>query len=346
MTARSGSSPWKTRSASAQASTPSRSASTASSVITSRSRAAIRTSSPPTTSASRPSSNAERYITDELKKHEDTVLHAEEKRKAREFQLFTEVRDRIGAQIDRIQSTAARIADLDALTALAEVAERYNYCRPVVDDEDRIEIRDGRHPVVERMPLAEGFVPNDTCLDLTASRCMIITGPNMAGKSTYIRQVALIVLMAQMGSFVPAGSAQIGVVDKIFTRVGASDSLARGQSTFMVEMTEVADILNHATRKSLILLDEVGRGNQHLRRRQYRLGRTGAHPRRAEPGRALPLCTHYHQLMDMTRTKEGVKNYHVAVKEWGDQIIFLRKIVEGGTNRSLRHPGGQARGSS
>ncbi len=278
--------------------------------------------------------NAERYITDELKKHEDTVLHAEDKRKAREFQLFTEIRDRIGAQIDRIQSTAARIADLDALTALAEVAERYNYCRPIVDNADRIDIRDGRHPVVERMALAEGFVPNDTCLDMTGSRCMIITGPNMAGKSTYIRQVALIVLMAQMGSFVPAASAQIGVADKIFTRVGASDSLARGQSTFMVEMTEVADILNHATPKSLILLDEVGRGTSTFDGVSIAWAVLEHIHDAPNLGARCLFATHYHQLMDMTRTKDGVKNYHVAVKEWGDQIIFLRKIVDGGTNRS------------
>ncbi|MCX5821072.1 MAG: DNA mismatch repair protein MutS, partial [Deltaproteobacteria bacterium] len=204
--------------------------------------------------------NAERYINEELKGYEETVLHAEEMRQAREYDLFVEIRGRIAGEIRRIQGTAARIADLDAVASLSEVAERYNYCCPVVDGEDVIEITDGRHPVVERLAGRTGFVPNDVLLDSEKNRFLIITGPNMAGKSTCIRQVALIVLMAQMGSFVPAARARIGVVDRIFTRIGAADSLARGQSTFMVEMTEVAEILRHATKRSLIILDEVGRG--------------------------------------------------------------------------------------
>ncbi len=278
--------------------------------------------------------NAERYITQDLKELEDTVLNAEDKRKDLEFKLFTEIRENISKQIDRIQNTAARVADLDALASLAEVAEKYNYCRPFVDNEDRIEIRDGRHPVVERMPLAEGFVPNDTCLDCSVNRCIIITGPNMAGKSTYIRQVALLVIMAQMGSFVPASEARIGVADRVFTRVGAADNLARGQSTFMVEMTEVADILNQATRKSLILLDEVGRGTSTFDGLSIAWAIAEYIHDAARLGARTLFATHYHQLMEMALTNEGIKNYHVAVKEWGDRIIFLRKIVEGGTNRS------------
>ena len=204
--------------------------------------------------------NAERYINEELKEYEQTVLHAEEKRREREYELFVEIRERIAGQIRRIQKSASALADLDATASLAEVAEKYNYCRPAVDDGDAIEIRDGRHPVVERMPLAEGFVPNDVHLDRSGNRLLIITGPNMAGKSTFIRQVAHIVILAQMGSFVPAAEARVGLVDRVFTRVGAGDILAKGQSTFMVEMTEVANILRNATPRSLILLDEVGRG--------------------------------------------------------------------------------------
>lgn len=278
--------------------------------------------------------NAERYINQELKEYEYTVLNAGDKRKGLEYELFIQVRDAVAKEIRRIQATASALADVDVLISLAEVAERYGYCCPTVDEEDAIDIKDGRHPVVEHMSLSEGFVPNDASLDCNGSRFLMITGPNMAGKSTYIRQVALIVIMAQMGSFVPAREARIGVVDRIFTRVGASDSLARGQSTFMVEMAEVANILRNATRKSLILLDEVGRGTstfdglsiawavaEHI----HDANRIGA--------RTL-FATHYHQLTDMALTKDGVKNYHVAVKEWGDRIIFLRKIVEGGTNRS------------
>jgi DNA mismatch repair protein MutS len=278
--------------------------------------------------------NAERYINEELKGYEETVLHAEEKRQAREYGLFVEIRGRIAAEIRRIQRTAARIADLDAVASLSEVAELYNYCRPAVDGEDAIEITDGRHPVVERLAGRTGFVPNDVLLDLEKNRFLIITGPNMAGKSTCIRQVALIVLMAQMGSFVPAARARIGVVDRIFTRIGAADSLARGQSTFMVEMTEVADILRHATKRSLIILDEVGRGTSTFDGLSIAWATAEyIHDAPALGARTL-FATHYHELTELAVTKEGVRNFNIAVREWGEKIIFLRKIMEGGTNRS------------
>ena len=278
--------------------------------------------------------NAERYINQELKEYEALVLGAEERRKKREYELFVEIRERIAREILRIQMTASYLADLDAITSLAEVAERYNYCCPRISDDDRLEIRGGRHPVVERMDPDGGFVPNDTVMDCAGSRLLIITGPNMAGKSTYIRQAAVIVLMAQMGSFVPATEAHIGVVDRIFTRVGAGDSLSSGQSTFMIEMTEVASILKNATSRSLILLDEVGRGTSTfdglsiawaVAEYIHDAGRLGA--------RTL-FATHYHELTDLARTMDGVKNLSIAVKEWGDRVIFLRTIVEGGTNRS------------
>jgi DNA mismatch repair protein MutS len=278
--------------------------------------------------------NAERYINEELKGHETTVLNADEKRRQREYDLFIGVRDEIARHVRRIQSTASKLADLDAVASLAEVAERYNYRMPNVDDGDIVEIREGRHPVVERMPHPEGFVPNDTCLDLEKNRFLIITGPNMAGKSTYIRQVALIVILAQMGSFVPAGEARIGVVDRIFTRVGAADSLARGQSTFMVEMTEVASILRNATSRSLILLDEVGRGTSTFDGLSIAWAVAEFIHDSERLGARTLFATHYHQLTDMALTRDGVRNYYVAVKEWGDRVIFLRKIMKGSTNRS------------
>lgn len=278
--------------------------------------------------------NAERYINQELKEYEFTVLTAEDRRKAREYALFSGIRDRIAAEIKRIQRTASCIATIDALAALAEVAERYNYCCPVVDEEDIIEIKDGRHAIVERMPLLEGFVPNDLYMDLEEHRFLIITGPNMAGKSTYIRQVALIVILAQMGSFVPASKARIGLVDRVFTRVGASDVLAKGQSTFMVEMTEVASILKNATKRSLIILDEVGRGTSTFDGLSIAWATAEYIHDEKHIGARTLFATHYHQLTELALTKRGVKNYNVAVKEWGDRIIFLRKIMEGGTNRS------------
>lgn len=278
--------------------------------------------------------NAERYINQELKEYEVTVLNAEEKRRQREYDLFIRVRDEVARHIRRLQSTASKLADLDAVVSLGEVAERHNYRMPNVDDGDVIEIREGRHPVVERMPLAEGFVPNDTFLDLDGDRFLIITGPNMAGKSTYIRQVALIVILAQMGSFVPAREARIGIVDRIFTRVGAADSLARGQSTFMVEMTEVASILRNATARSLILLDEVGRGTSTFDGLSIAWAVAEFIHDSERLGARTLFATHYHQLTDMALTRDGVKNYYVAVKEWGDKIIFLRRIMKGSTNRS------------
>ncbi len=278
--------------------------------------------------------NAERYINEELKGYEETVLHAEERRQAREYDLFVEIRGRIAGEIRRIQETAARIADLDAVASLSEVAERYNYCCPVVDAEDTIEIADGRHPVVERQAGGVGFVANDILLDLEKNRFLIITGPNMAGKSTYIRQVALIVLMAQMGSFVPAARARIGVVDRIFTRIGAADSLSRGQSTFMVEMTEVAEILRHATKRSLIILDEVGRGTSTFDGLSIAWATAEYIHDAPSLGARTLFATHYHELTELIATKEGVRNFNIAVREWGEKIIFLRKIMEGGTNRS------------
>ena len=278
--------------------------------------------------------NAERYINEELKGYEETVLHAEERRQAREYDLFVEIRGRIAGEIRRIQGSAARIADLDAVASLAEVAERYNYCCPVVDSEDTIEITDGRHPVVERLAGKSGFVPNDLLLDLEKNRFLIITGPNMAGKSTCIRQAALIVLMAQMGSFVPAAQARIGVVDRIFTRIGAADSLSRGQSTFMVEMTEVAEILRHATKRSLIILDEVGRGTSTFDGLSIAWATAEYIHDAPSLGARTLFATHYHELTELAVTKEGVRNFNIAVREWGDKIIFLRKIMEGGTNRS------------
>lgn len=278
--------------------------------------------------------NAERYINQDLKEYEEKVLHARDRIKEREHELFVKLREEVAGQVKRIQSTAESIALLDVLASLAEVARKYNYCRPLVDNSLAIEIQEGRHPVVERMPLAEGFVPNDLNMDGNNERFLVITGPNMAGKSTYIRQVALIVIMAQMGGFVPAKSARIGVVDRIFTRLGAADSLSRGQSTFMVEMIEVASILKNATGKSLIILDEVGRGTgtfdgiaiawsvaEYIHDAKYLRSRT-------------LFATHYHQLIELAITKRGVKNYNIAVRESRDGIIFLRKIIPGGTNRS------------
>ncbi|MCG6536199.1 MAG: DNA mismatch repair protein MutS, partial [Syntrophales bacterium LBB04] len=278
--------------------------------------------------------NAERYINQELKKYEGLVLNAEDRKKEREYDLFIELRERIAKEIQRIQLTASRIADLDALVSLAEVAAKYDYCCPLVDDDDVIDIKDGRHPVVERMALPNGFVPNDIFMDLDRNRFLIITGPNMAGKSTYIRQIAHIVLLAQMGSFVPAVRARIGIVDRIFTRIGAADNLARGQSTFMVEMNEVAGILKNATKKSLIVLDEVGRGTSTFDGLSIAWAVAEYIHDNDRLGARTLFATHYHQLTELAVTKEGVKNLNIAVKEWGSQITFLRKIVEGGSNRS------------
>lgn len=278
--------------------------------------------------------NAERYINQELKEFEQTVLNAEEKICARECELYLDVRNDIALHINEMQKNSSLIADLDALVSLAEVAGKHHYICPDVDDEDTIMIKDGRHPVVEAALNREGFVPNDSLLDINNNRLLIITGPNMAGKSTYIRQVALIVLLAQMGSFVPAAKAKIGVVDKIFTRIGAQDNLARGQSTFMVEMTEMAEILKNATARSLVILDEVGRGTSTFDGLSIAWAVAEyIHDFKGRGVRTL-FATHYHQLTDLAATKDGVRNYNIAVKEWGEKIIFLRRIMEGGTSRS------------
>lgn len=278
--------------------------------------------------------NAERYINQELKEFEQTVLTAEEKIREKEYELYLVLRDNIAGHISRIQKNSSLVAELDVFTALAEVAEKHRYVCPEVDGENAIIIKDGRHPVVEAALNKEDFVPNDTLLDTDGNRLLIITGPNMAGKSTYIRQVALIILLAQMGSFVPAAKAKIGVVDKIFTRIGASDNLARGQSTFMVEMTEMAEILKNATGRSLVILDEVGRGTSTFDGLSIAWAVAEyIHDFQGSGVRTL-FATHYHQLTDLAATKYGTKNYNIAVKEWGEKIIFLRKIMEGGTSRS------------
>jgi len=278
--------------------------------------------------------NCERYITDELKKIEDSILGAEEKVVQLEYEIFMEIRNKISQQTGRIKNTALQISMLDALCSLAELADRENYCMPVVDSGDAIEIIDGRHPVVEKMMDYGTFVPNDTILDMDENRFLIITGPNMAGKSTYMRQTALIVLMAQIGSFVPAGRAHIGIVDRIFTRVGASDDLASGQSTFMVEMSEVADILNNATPRSLLILDEIGRGTSTYDGLSIAWAVTEFIANKEKMGCRTLFATHYHELTELEGKLPGIKNYCISVQEKGDDIIFLRKIIRGGADES------------
>ena len=278
--------------------------------------------------------NGERYITEELKKLENQILGAEERVINLEYNAFVEIRDEIEGKIKRVQKTAEVIATLDTLCSLAQVAEDMNYVEPQVDKSGVIDIKDGRHPVIERMLPAGSFVPNDTYLDRTDSRLAIITGPNMAGKSTYMRQVALITLMAQIGSFVPASYARIGVVDKIFTRVGASDDLSMGQSTFMVEMMEVASILKNATANSLVILDEIGRGTSTYDGLSIAWAVAEYIANREKCGAKTLFATHYHELTELENKLEGIKNYSIAVKEKGEDIIFLRKIVNGGTDES------------
>jgi DNA mismatch repair protein MutS len=276
--------------------------------------------------------NAERFITPELKEWEAKVLGAEERILALEQRLFGELRERVVAEAERIQRSAEVVARTDVLAGLAEVAARNRYVRPQVNESDRIEIKGGRHPVVELTLQEERFVPNDADLDGAGNQVLIITGPNMAGKSTYLRQVALIALMAQIGSFVPAESAAIGLVDRIFTRVGASDDLATGQSTFMVEMTETANILHHATDRSLIVLDELGRGTSTFDGLSIAWS-VAEHIHNAVGAKTL-FATHYHHLNELAEQLPRVKNYRVAVKEKGDTVVFLRQIVPGGTDRS------------
>ncbi|MGE4548979.1 MAG: DNA mismatch repair protein MutS [Intestinibacillus sp.] len=278
--------------------------------------------------------NGERYITEELKKHENTVLGAQEKLTALEYALFCEVREQTAAQVHRVQRTAQALSQLDVLCALAEVAQDYHYVCPDVDFSGRIDIRDGRHPVVERMLDGNLFIPNDTVLDGGENRAAIITGPNMAGKSTYMRQVALITILAQMGSYVPAAGAHIGVVDRVFTRVGASDDLASGQSTFMVEMSEVAEILKNATKNSLLILDEIGRGTSTYDGMSIARAVVEYAADKKKIGARTLFATHYHELTALEDLVEGVKNYNIAVKKRGDDITFLRKIVRGGADDS------------
>ena len=278
--------------------------------------------------------NGERYITQELKDLEQEILTASDRVVALEYELFTQLRQRISAQAARIQKTAAAVAEIDALTSFAVVAVRNNYCRPDVDESGVIEIKEGRHPVVERMLKDSLFVPNDTFMGQKEERVAIITGPNMAGKSTYMRQVALIVLMAQMGSFVPAAHAHIGVVDRIFTRIGASDDLSAGQSTFMVEMTEVSDILHQATKNSLLILDEIGRGTSTFDGMSIARAVLEYCADRKLLGAKTLFATHYHELTELENTLPGTVNYNIAVKTRGEDIIFLRKIIPGGADRS------------
>lgn len=276
--------------------------------------------------------NGERYITPELKEIEGKILGAEDRAKAIEIEIFQRLRSLVLDAMPRIQQTAAALGALDALGSLAETARLFGYCRPTVDASGVIEIEEGRHPVLDQRAGAERFVPNDTSLDREAKKFAILTGPNMAGKSTYIRQVALLVLLAQTGSYLPAKSAHIGVTDRIFTRVGASDDLSRGQSTFMVEMNETANIIHNATRDSVVILDEIGRGTSTFDGLSIAWS-VAEHLHDAVGCRTL-FATHYHELTDLERTRDGVTNLNVAVREWNDEVIFLRKILPGRADQS------------
>ena len=276
----------------------------------------------------------ERFVTEELKEIEEKILGSEEKVISLEYEVFTQIRNEIARNIERLQKSANTIANIDVLASLAVVAEDNNYVYPEVNDGDIIDIKAGRHPVIEKMITDGSFVENDTYLDCDKSRVEIITGPNMAGKSTFMRQVAIITLMAQIGSFVPAEKACIGIVDKIFTRVGASDDLSSGQSTFMVEMNEVANILKEATPKSLVILDEIGRGTSTYDGLSIAWAVAEYIADKEKIGCKTLFATHYHELLGLEEKVEGIKNFQVAVKEKGEDIIFLRKIVEGGTDES------------
>jgi DNA mismatch repair protein MutS len=278
--------------------------------------------------------NGERYITEELKNIENQILGAEEKVVKLELEAFKKIREEIADNVKRLQKTAEAVSILDVLSSFAQVAEDMNYCKPVINKDGIIDIKEGRHPVIEKMLPTGEFIANDTYLDKNENRLSIITGPNMAGKSTYMRQVALITLMAQVGSFVPAQSAVIGVVDKIFTRVGASDDLSMGQSTFMVEMMEVAAILKEATSNSLIILDEIGRGTSTFDGLSIAWAVAEYIADINKCGAKTLFATHYHELTELENKLEGIKNYSIAVKEKGEDIIFLRKIVKGGTDES------------
>jgi DNA mismatch repair protein MutS len=278
--------------------------------------------------------NAERFITPELKEYENKILGAQERAESLEYELFLKVREEVTARTRTIQETAAAIAELDVLASLADRALTLNYVRPEMNDTSLLEVKDGRHPVIEQLAETGRFVPNDNLLDGLENQLILITGPNMAGKSTYIRQVALIVIMAQIGSYVPASAATVGVVDRVFTRVGASDDLARGRSTFMVEMQETANILNNATPQSLIVLDEIGRGTSTFDGISIAWAVAEyLHNESSVKAKTL-FATHYHELTDLERTLPGVKNYSVLVKESGDRIRFMRKIVRGSADKS------------
>ncbi|PYI69192.1 MAG: DNA mismatch repair protein MutS, partial [Verrucomicrobia bacterium] len=274
----------------------------------------------------------ERFVTPELKKMEATILGADERARQLEYQLFQKLREETLRELGPIQQTAEAIAVLDAICALTETARLFRYCRPALNETLRLVIKDGRHPVLDQTLVEEKFVPNDTSLDGENLRLAIITGPNMAGKSTYIRQVALIVLMAQIGSFVPAESAEIGLVDRIFTRVGANDDLARGQSTFMVEMNETSNIVNNATERSLVILDEIGRGTSTFD--GLSIAWSVAEFLHDKIKARTLFATHYHELTKLSEDRPGVCNFNVAVREWNEQIIFLRKILPGGADKS------------
>jgi DNA mismatch repair protein MutS len=274
----------------------------------------------------------ERFITPELKEVEGKILGADERAKALEQELFIQLRDEVMKDLPSLQATAAAVATLDVLSAFAETARLFGYCRPVLGEDLRINITDGRHPVLDQSLVEEKFVPNDVLLDADRNRLLILTGPNMAGKSTYIRQVALLTLMAQIGSWVPAKEAEIGMADRIFTRVGANDDLSRGQSTFMVEMNETANITNNATERSLVILDEIGRGTSTFD--GLSIAWSVAEYLHDEVKARTLFATHYHELTELELTRAGVRNYNIAVREWNDQIIFLRKIVKGGADKS------------
>jgi len=276
--------------------------------------------------------NGERYITPELKEMEGKILGADERARAREIEIFGELRAAVLAELPALQATANTLAELDAICSLAETARLNGYCRPEVEESGLLRIEDGRHPVLDQQPGGDRFVPNDTDLDANSQKFAIITGPNMAGKSTYIRQVALLVLMAQMGSYVPAKSMRVGLTDRIFTRVGANDDLARGQSTFMVEMNETANILNNATAQSVVILDEIGRGTSTFD--GLSIAWSVAEYLHDQIGCRALFATHYHELTDLERTRPGVVNLNVAVREWNDQVIFLRKILPGRADQS------------
>jgi DNA mismatch repair protein MutS len=278
--------------------------------------------------------NAERYITDELKSFETKVLNAEDQRAGLELEIFNEIRQLVVKNNKNIQDVARFLARTDCLLNLAEVADQNNYCRPRMTSDGHIHIEDGRHPVVEKMITGERFVPNTVYMDNDENQILIITGPNMAGKSTVLRQVALLVVMAQMGSFIPAKKSSISIVDRIFTRVGALDNLSQGQSTFMVEMQETANILNHASKDSLIIMDEIGRGTSTFDGLSIAWAVAEYLHDLHQSGVKTLFATHYHELTDLAQQKKRVQNYSIAVKEWNDEIIFLRKLVQGGTNRS------------